>query len=216
MKRLPQLILLATVAAVVSGSSCNEEPIQSIHPLATAADTVLPARWNHERRTWEFRTGNSVYWSRIEFDPDYRTLSIVPNSETRVRYAARLVRLGIVWYLEVGPIRPWLPDSTSWLVGAPMPDSIFLFYRFEERGDSLLQVRPLADWSVNHFAESHPGLLRVIPLVVNKKDGDRHWVLSSETAELRHFLGHFGPADSLFRSSTEYRATPTRLSELSR
>ena len=95
-----------------------------------------------------------------------------------------------------------------------MPDSVFEFYRFAEKADSVLELSPLSDWGVAKLARSHPERARVIPLIsIRRKEHGPHCYLSSETSEIRYFLGHFGFADSLFLTSTEYR--PVASSSLS-
>ena len=98
---------------------------------------------------------------------------------------------------------PAFLDSTIWPAGLDEPDSVYRFYRLERYSNRMI-LRPLDQKSVAAYESHHPGELQLVELASPKYETLVDYLLTSDTKQLRHFLGHHGHEDWLFGDTTAY------------
>jgi len=186
-----------TITVAIAGLlvSCGS---QSVHPLATPADTSLDARL---RGTWLLATypQDSLHYARVDFDSELGPVFSVLDTASLQKAKLKFVRLGEHWFVDV-QLMSW-EHSPGWLRATAI-DSMKLQHgilRLEWDSDTIT-ARGFAAWALVDYNKRHPW--QVGMKVVSYYSTDV--TLTDATPKLRRFVASVADADSMFNNGLRF------------
>ena len=187
--RCPNLWLVIATAGFLS--SCAPD---SVHPLATPADTSLDERL---RGAWMIANfpQDSVQYSRVDVGSAQGSIMVVRDSLFYEELALRFVHLGGRWFVDAQPesLKYYRPDDEDPARIRREKKQHFLM-RLEIRSDTI-EAHGFEGGNLGEFRRQHPG-----ELALKEKSSyyTTSYTLTDRTPELRRFVARIADVDSMF------------------
>ena len=190
--RCPNLWLVIATAGFLS--SCAPD---SVHPLATPADTSLDDRL---RGAWVIADSpqDSVRYFRVDVGSAQGSVLVARGSTFYEEWALRFVHLGERWFADAQPQSlkfAWTDAKTPALIRKAKKQHFLM--RLEIRSDTI-EAHSLAGENLGEFRLQHRrelGLKEELGPFLNYGNS---YTLTDRTPELRRFVARIANVDSMF------------------
>ena len=188
--RCPNLWLVIAAAALLPSCAPN-----AIHPLATAADTVLDDRLRGQWVVSGFPQ-DSVRSSRVDVRSGRSSTLIVRDSTSYHEMALRFVRLGGRWFVDAQLESAQTGEmGADDLAGKRKSKQVHALMRLEISADSI-EARTFEGWRLAGYHRKHRGEFGL------KEESSMYlttYVLTDKTPALRRLVARIANVDSMFQ-----------------